>query len=180
MLAKFLRGLFTPVQPTKPATPNTITPPKEEKQSTVESIQSYKESIQPIDSSPLSVDKYFGDMPTKFAAEYKPEFRQSAETLLLRVKLLLTTIGVNQRNINSGWRPSSYNATVKGAASKSKHCTGCAVDLADADKLLAGAIMRQKSVLTTCNLYIEDPNYTKTWVHFQTVPPGSGRRIFIP
>jgi hypothetical protein len=35
-------------------------------------------------------------------------------------------------------------------------------------------------VLEACDLYCEDFKYTKTWVHLQSRPTRSGKRIFKP
>jgi hypothetical protein len=34
--------------------------------------------------------------------------------------------------------------------------------------------------LIELGVYLEDKNYTATWVHFQILSPGSGNRIFKP
>jgi hypothetical protein len=35
-------------------------------------------------------------------------------------------------------------------------------------------------MLEEAGLFMESPSKTPRWVHFQTVPPKSGKRIFIP
>lgn len=84
--------------------------------------------------------------------------------------------------VSSGWRPPSVNAATKGAAVNSKHMTGLAVDLfdpdGDLDEWLMGGI--GQAALEAIGLWLEHPDATPRWCHLQTVPPGSGRRVFRP
>jgi hypothetical protein len=36
------------------------------------------------------------------------------------------------------------------------------------------------TVLRDLGLWMEHPDKTPTWLHIQTVPPGSGNRVFWP
>jgi hypothetical protein len=64
----------------------------------------------------------------------------------------------------------------------SSHLYGCAVDVADPDggltRWIQTSIARAK--LAECGLWVEDPKYTKGWVHFQSYAPKSFNRFFIP
>lgn len=114
----------------------------------------------------------------------------AALTVGLANKLLVLakTAGVGLKSnpktgsiVNSGWRPAQVNAGVPGAAPNSKHLTCRAIDLYDPDGdldewLLDGA----DTVLKDLGLWLEHPAATKGWSHLQTVPPGSGRRVFYP
>jgi len=62
-------------------------------------------------------------------------------------------------------------------APKSKHLTGQAVDIADDGKLKAWLVARPE-ILEQAELWCEEG--THGWVHFQIVPPKSGRRWFLP
>ena len=89
---------------------------------------------------------------------------------------------VSQSLVSSGWRPPQINRQVKGAAPKSKHMTGEAVDLYDPEGdidnfLMSGAGQR---VLASLGIWIEHPSATKSWSHCQIVPPRSGMRVFYP
>lgn len=75
-------------------------------------------------------------------------------------------------NINRAYSCPEHNKAI-GGGSKSKHLSGHAVDI------------RGKNILTEAQLiqlkaYQEDPAYTPTWTHLQTIPPGSGKIIFKP
>lgn len=83
--------------------------------------------------------------------------------------------------VSSGWRPPSFNATVPGAAFRSLHMTGEAIDLFDPDGLIDEYAFSQTSgVLKDLGLWLEHPSATKGWCHLQTKPPRSGRRVFFP
>lgn len=68
----------------------------------------------------------------------------------------------------------------KSKATKSKHLTGQACDIYDPEKLLAKWCLTKLDFFAGVGLWLENPDYTKNWVHFQSVPPKSGSRIFIP
>jgi hypothetical protein len=77
------------------------------------------------------------------------------------------------------YRSSEHNARV-GGAKKSSHLTGCACDIADSDGKLADYIMTNPELLEECDLYAENPEKTKGWVHLSSLAPKSGKRIFNP
>ncbi len=65
-------------------------------------------------------------------------------------------------------------------ATKSKHVTGCAADIHDEDGHLKMWLMENPMILESASLWCEAAEYTPNWWHAQTVPPGSGKRWFIP
>ena len=83
--------------------------------------------------------------------------------------------------VNDGLR---LDSTPYGAKS-SKHKKGQAVDLDDDD---AGTlwfwVMENMDLIAEIGLWMEHGCWTHspkgTWVHFQTVPPNSNKRIFVP
>lgn len=60
----------------------------------------------------------------------------------------------------------------------SKHLSGEAFDVADTDGKLYAWCLQNIPLLEELGLYLEDRLDTPTWVHFQTRPPASGKRIF--
>lgn len=62
----------------------------------------------------------------------------------------------------------------------SKHLKGQAVDIADSKKELADWCKNNQNLLEEFELWLEDLDSTVGWVHFQTVPPKSGKRFFKP
>jgi hypothetical protein len=119
------------------------------------------------------------DLRLSNALEYNPDIERNAEILLPLVNLLLTEFG-EWRKPNSGWRPPSYNAKVPGAAKRSFHMTGQAIDLEDDDGGLKAWLMEYPQTLDKIGLWMEHPSATKGWVHLQSKPPRSNRRIFYP
>ena len=77
------------------------------------------------------------------------------------------------------YRNPEHNARV-GGAKKSSHLTGCACDIDDSDGKLADYIMTNPELLEECDLYMENPEKTKGWVHLSSLAPKSGKRIFNP
>lgn len=71
-------------------------------------------------------------------------------------------------------------AAGKSTATKSKHLIGQAADIRDEDGKLAAWARQNVEILKDIELWCEDPEYTRGWLHVQTVPPKSGKRFFIP
>lgn len=118
------------------------------------------------------------DADPRYAQECTAQVMDNAEALLLRVNRALDVYGYTPR-VNSGWRPKAINASV-GGAQNSHHVTGCAVDLGDPDGILKRWCASHLDVLEQCGLWMEEPRSTPTWVHWQSVAPASGNRVFIP
>lgn len=71
----------------------------------------------------------------------------------------------------------------------SRHIQGDATDFRDTDGSLGQYCLDNLHVLEACGLYLESPAYTVTydadgtahrWVHLQSFPPRSGKRVFQP
>lgn len=62
----------------------------------------------------------------------------------------------------------------------SAHLKGAAVDIWDRDGELWTWCLDHLDRLTQLGLYLEDRTRTPAWVHFQTIAPRSGNRIFLP
>lgn len=102
----------------------------------------------------------------------------NALELLKRVNALLTDyqIGGGKLRINpktkthvsgetgGGFRPLNYPV----GASKSSHKVGMAVDIYDYDDNLKKWLMRHQDMLIKHDLYLENPQFTDSWVHLQT------------
>ena len=82
--------------------------------------------------------------------------------------------------VSSGWRPAQINAATKGAAPKSHHLTGNALDITDHVSILKDWCMANLDKLEECGLYMESPEHSPTWLHLQQLPPKSGKRVFYP
>lgn len=83
------------------------------------------------------------------------------------------------RILTCAYRNIEHNARV-GGAKKSSHLFGMAADIHDADNKLKNWLRANKCALIEADLYAEDYDHTKTWVHLQTCAPKSGKRVFLP
>lgn len=108
-----------------------------------------------------------------------------ANRLIVIAKGAGVTFEINPRTktvVSSGWRPPSVNANTPGAAIKSLHMRGQALDIYDPDGDLDDWLMtaQGQETLKDLGLWMEHPSATKGWAHVQTVPPRSKRRVFYP
>lgn len=138
----------------------------------------------------ITLEDYYGKWAKERSQELSDAHRQSAAVTVARANAILATFG-DEREINSGWRPASYNATVSGAAKNSKHILCQAIDLRDTegdlDQYLYDDWLKWKEggkedecILAKNKLWMEHPASTKGWCHLQIVPPKSGNRVFYP
>ncbi|OHC66979.1 MAG: hypothetical protein A3H93_18115 [Rhodocyclales bacterium RIFCSPLOWO2_02_FULL_63_24] len=116
---------------------------------------------------------------------------ENAKDLLGRVNLLLSWAykenvrpaldKITGTHVASGWRPPMVNDATSNAAAHSSHLDGNGIDLRDNGlRDLARWCLRNLDALDEIGLYMEDPQWTPTWVHLQRVPPKSRRRVYIP
>ena len=134
---------------------------------------------------------YWMGRDTAHAAELTDAIRDNATELLGRVNLLLSWAyaddvrpaldATTRTHVASGWRPQAINGATSNAAAKSRHLTGEAIDLRDnGTRDLARWCLKNLDALQEIGLWMEDPQWTPTWVHLQIVPPASHRRVYCP
>jgi uncharacterized protein YcbK (DUF882 family) len=82
--------------------------------------------------------------------------------------------------VTSGLRSQADQARINPSAPKSKQLTGQACDIRDTDGSLAKWIQDNMLLMEEIGFWFEDFSHTNGWVHFQIVPPSSGKRVFIP
>lgn len=75
-----------------------------------------------------------------------------------------------------GFRPQSCPQ----GAPHSNHKEGLAVDLFDPLGKIDAWCMANLHVLEECGIWLEHPDSTIGWSHWQCVPPHSGHRVFYP
>jgi hypothetical protein len=128
----------------------------------------------------ITMADYWMGRDRTHADELTPDIRANASVIVDKVNRLLHAAGRTTASVRSGWRPVEVNAATSGAAPGSKHLTARACDVADPDRSLARWCLANLDQLEFIGLWMEDPAYTHSWVHLQSVAPGSGRRVFRP
>lgn len=113
------------------------------------------------------------------ADELTDDMRANASETVGKANALLERFG-QERKVRSGWRPAAVNAATPNAAPRSKHMTCEAIDLDDPEGDLDEWALENPEVLQEIGLWQEHPSATKSWAHFQIVPPRSGNRVFYP
>jgi hypothetical protein len=140
----------------------------------------------------LTLRDYWMGRDAEYPLAMTPDIEHNAQTTVRLVNELLARAAEDDVRphthpktgtlVSSGWRPPALNAATPGAAFRSKHMTGEAIDLfdpeGDLDEWLMGAA--GQLALTQVGLWMEHPSATKGWCHLQTKPPRSGRRVFYP
>jgi hypothetical protein len=139
----------------------------------------------------ITLTDYFMGRDRTHASELTDEIRGNAALTVARVNLLLAAAdedlvepGIDEVTgtpVASGWRPAGINARTQNAATGSKHLDGRGCDLQDTpERRFARWCLRNLAKLEEIGLWMEDPQWTPDWVHLQTVPPGSGLRVYRP
>lgn len=96
--------------------------------------------------------------------------------LLCRINALRVHYG-KPMYVSSGYRPPVINNKA-GGATRSAHLSCQAVDLRDPNGELAQWCLNNMDLIKRLGLYLEDPSYTKGWVHLQSRP--TRNNPFIP
>jgi hypothetical protein len=128
----------------------------------------------------LTLADYLMGRDLSHADELSAELLVNARHTVERANGLLRLAGRMSCPVNSGWRPHSVNATIPNASPRSRHLTCQAVDLGDHDGTLDAWCSTHQDALEHLGLWLEHPSATPGWCHVQIVPPGSGRRVFMP
>lgn len=133
--------------------------------------------------------QYFGSKP------HPMEHDNNAHKLLERVNLCLDK--AKQDGCYESWIDPDTNSQISGSkggsgdggyrtpdsrtgGASSSHRSARGVDIYDPFRTLAQWCVKNKETLAKLGLYCEDFRWTNGWCHFQSVPPGSGKRIYIP
>jgi uncharacterized protein YcbK (DUF882 family) len=82
--------------------------------------------------------------------------------------------------VTSGLRTEQDQKRINPKAMKSKHLLGQAADISDTNGEMQKWLTENEELLEVVGLWCEHFSATKTWVHFQIVPPRSGNRFFYP
>lgn len=86
------------------------------------------------------------------------------------------------RTASSCLRSLADQKRINPSAMGSSHLYGAAVDIADSDGKLKWWLQTDagKKALVECGLWMEAPEYTKSWCHLQIYAPNSFNRMFNP
>lgn len=133
----------------------------------------------------LTLDKYWMGRDRGHRDQLTPEIIANAQITVEKIQQLAAEFtaetGIELDTWASGWRPPAVNAGVKNAAKGSNHLTAKAGDVRDTtERDFARWCLRNLRRLEAIGLWMEDPQWTPTWVHLQIVPPGSRRRVYVP
>ena len=108
-----------------------------------------------------------------------PEVDKNLQVLLDRLNVVRGVWG-KPMIVTSGLRSEADQQRINPSAPQSKHLTGQAADISDPDGSLKEWVKANLPLMARVGLWMEEFSHTPTWVHFQTVAPRSGNRIFIP
>ena len=134
---------------------------------------------------------YYMGRDVLYPDELTDEIRANVKALVPRVNALLALMSANgvapatdahtRTAVASGWRPAAVNDATANAAASSRHLTGQAIDLRDTpERELCRWALANPDALVELGLWMEDPRWTPTWLHVQTVPPKSGHLVYVP
>lgn len=109
--------------------------------------------------------------------------KKNLEILLQRMNEVRAAYG-KPMVITSGLRdPAHQERLIREGVSNAKHSlhmAGAACDVKDTRGSLKKWCLENEDLLKRIGVWCEHFDYTKTWVHFQILPPKSGKRFFIP
>lgn len=121
-------------------------------------------------------------------SELTPELKNNLAELFAKINVIRTAYG-KPMTVTSGYRSMKHHKEIYAAKGitdtskipmQSKHLYCQAVDIADGDGKLKAWLSNNVQLLENAGLWCEDFSCTKQWLHFQTVPPKSGKRFFMP
>ena len=115
----------------------------------------------------------------KYPIDYTQEVSDNIDKILIPLNIVRKRYA-KPMYVSSGWRPLAINSRLSNAGKKSNHIKGLAVDFRDIDGALRKWVVDHIEWLAGLGFYFEDFKWTNGWVHFQIVPPGSKRRVYIP
>lgn len=125
--------------------------------------------------SMISLKELLGDAKLE---DLSSELQENVADLLIKLNKFRAEYG-SPMYVTSGYRSPEHNAEIGGSKSSS-HLTCQACDFKDTDGELKKFIANDPEILARCDLYMEDPESTPSWVHLQSRVIKSGNRVFKP
>jgi len=95
------------------------------------------------------------------------EMATNMADLLSRVNYLFGRLNLRAA-VSSGYRPAEMNNRIKNSAKSSTHTVCKGIDLLDPYGKIGLLLLARQDLLKECGLWIENPVYTKSWVHLDT------------
>ncbi len=120
--------------------------------------------------------------------ECPEEFKENLLELLIKINKVRDAFG-REMTVSSGFRSKRKHLAIyrkkgitdpKKIPMKSRHLTCQAVDIFDPQKKLQKWVKDNILLVEQIGLWVEDFSSTPDWIHFQTIPPLSGKRFFFP
>ncbi|TXH47614.1 MAG: hypothetical protein E6Q97_26810 [Desulfurellales bacterium] len=129
----------------------------------------------------ITLAEYYMGRDREFPEEFEgANVEHNAKFLLHQVNGLLKSLNIDNVEVRSGWRPRVINEKV-GGSSRSYHLVGRAIDIADPLGGLGIILSQNPEKLRAHQLWLEDPQKTKTWIHLDNgIRKDRESRIFLP
>ncbi|GAC1501538.1 MAG: hypothetical protein NVS1B10_05780 [Candidatus Saccharimonadales bacterium] len=108
-----------------------------------------------------------------------PEIAANLKELCDKLNQFRTAYG-KPMIVTSGLRSAQDQQRINPKAPHSNHLLGLAADIADTDGHLKAYIDANLQLVMDIGLWFEAFDHTPTWCHFQSVPPKSSKRFFVP
>lgn len=133
----------------------------------------------------ISLAQYWMDRDRVYASEFTAQVQKSGALTVASINRVLgwfaADTGIVLTQCASGWRPACVNCATSNAADHSRHIPAEACDMRDTPaRDLAKWCAKNQARLIEVGLWCERFEWTPSWVHFQRVPPASGKRFYIP
>lgn len=137
----------------------------------------------------ITTEQFWMGRDKQYPEEFTDTIRANGEETIRKVNNLLAMAdkeNIPYGGVASGWRPQKVNDATANSAGHSTHISALACDIRDTtSRSLAYWLVRNQNRLVLCELWCEDFRWTggkgiRPWVHFQTVPPMSNNRVYIP
>ncbi len=145
----------------------------------------------------ITLADYFMGRDRTYQADLTPQVLANATKTVARANELLARAAADgvsasidqmtKTHVASGWRPATVNSRTANAGAKSTHISARGIDVQDSkDRALARWCVMHQLAMAEVGIWMECPMWTggidnaDPWCHWQTEPPSSGRRIYIP
>lgn len=133
----------------------------------------------------ISIAAFWMNRDSEYAEDWTSEIQYNGAETVRRWNLVLDKFTQKTHlccdEVASGWRPIAVNSTTSNAGMHSNHITAKACDIRDTqNRDLAQWCLDNQNFLEEIGMWMEDPRWTPTWVHLQTIPPASRKRVYVP